>query len=313
MDVSDVKILILGAGGLGCEIVKTLALYGLPELHIVDMDTIELTNLNRQFLFSTRDIGKPKASVAAEAINRLQIPCKNGVTGFVHVVPHNQDLTQSNDDFISQFDIIVSGLDSIEARRWINFKLHDLTVKSNFKTVIPFIDGATEGLMGNCKLIVPGFTSCYECSLSTLPQNTETYPLCTLASNPRTLAHCIQYASIILWPREFPNRPHDLESPDDLQWLYEKSLHRAEEFNIDHSTLTTRYVLGVLKSIIPSVTTTNSIIAGQCCKQAIDLLTDKIDIETCPTFTMYNGEAGATMFSYRHERDASCTVCSVFA
>lgn len=310
MDLSHVKILILGAGGLGCEIVKTLALHGLPELHIVDLDTIELTNLNRQFLFTTQDIGKPKASVAATAINNLHLP-RFGNQGYVNVVPYNQDLMLFSDEFVSQFDIVISGLDSIEARRWINFKLHALTVKSNFKTVIPFVDGATEGLMGNCKLIVPGFTSCYECSLTTLPKNTETYPLCTLASNPRTLAHCIQYASIILWPREFHKRPHDLDSADDLQWLYEKSLQRAINFNIDHSDLTTRYVLGVLKSIIPSVTTTNAIIAGQCCKQAVDLLTEKIDIESCPTFTMYNGESGATMFSYRHEKDNNCPVCNI--
>lgn len=106
------RILVVGAGGLGCELLKNLALMGFSNIEVIDMDIIDLTNLNRQFLFREKDIGRPKAEVAAEFINK-RIPGCN-------VIGHFKKIQDYGYEFYSKFNFIVCGLDSIVARRWIN-------------------------------------------------------------------------------------------------------------------------------------------------------------------------------------------------
>lgn len=138
--LESAKVLVIGAGGLGCEILKNLALSGFKDIHVIDMDTIDVSNLNRQFLFRHADVGKYKAETAARFVEKR-------VKG-VKITPYNGKIQDKDDDYYMQFSMVICGLDSIEARRWINEKLVGL-VQDNpgvMEALKPLVDGGTEGM-----------------------------------------------------------------------------------------------------------------------------------------------------------------------
>jgi len=104
-----VPLLVIGAGGLGCEIIKNLAMTGFTNIHVMDLDTVDLTNLNRQFLFRLGDIGKPKCEVASRFIEKRVKGCL--------VKPYFARIQDMSEQFYQDFPIIIAGLDNIEARR----------------------------------------------------------------------------------------------------------------------------------------------------------------------------------------------------
>lgn len=294
--VAESKILVIGAGGLGCEILKNLCFSGFRNIHIIDMDTVEISNLNRQFLFRATDVGRSKAEVAAARLKKMMPFCEIEAL-FCKI----QDQSIS---FYKQFSLVICGLDSVEARRWINATLVNMVDENDFESLKPLIDGGSEGFRGQSRVIIPTITACYECSLDMLGKET-TYPVCTIANTPRLPEHCIQWASQIEWPESFPDTAFDADNPDHVDWLYEKSKKRADYFHIQG--VTRSLSLGVVKNIIPSIASTNSIIAASCCNEVFKIITSCNPI--LETYMMYSGDDSIFTYTFNHEKRPDCPVC----
>jgi adenylyltransferase/sulfurtransferase len=144
------KVLVIGAGALGNEILKNLALLGVSNIVIVDLDLIDATNLSRSILYRAEDVGRPKAEVAAEAVRNILPGAQvHDITGDV---VHGLGL-----GLFGWADLVLAGLDNREARLWIN--------RACWKMNKPWIDGAIEGINGVARVFLPGKPPCYECTL----------------------------------------------------------------------------------------------------------------------------------------------------
>jgi molybdopterin/thiamine biosynthesis adenylyltransferase len=148
--IGNARVLVVGAGALGNEILKNLALLGFKQILVVDLDRIEVPNLASSVLYRPDDVGEPKASAAARAVKGI---CADAVT-------HSIDANILYGVGLGVFrwaDVIFGGLDNREARLWIN--------RSAWKMDRPWIDGAIEGINGVARAFAPGEAPCYECTL----------------------------------------------------------------------------------------------------------------------------------------------------
>ena len=111
--ISSANVLIIGMGGLGCPLLTYLAASGVGKIGIVDFDKVEISNLNRQILFCSSDIGKLKVRQAKIAINRINKKIK--------IIPFEKKITQQNiSKIFKNFDIICDGTDNYRTRYLIN-------------------------------------------------------------------------------------------------------------------------------------------------------------------------------------------------
>lgn len=149
--LKNASIMVVGAGAIGNELIKNLALLGIGHIYIYDMDDIENTNLTRSILYRRKDVGRYKAEVAAERAMEINPDVK--AKAFISNIIDDVGL-----GVFRRMDVVLGGLDNREARLAIN--------QSCYKVDKPWIDGAIEALNGFARVFIPGHGACYECTMT---------------------------------------------------------------------------------------------------------------------------------------------------
>ncbi len=146
----NATVMVVGAGAIGNELIKNLALLGIGKIIIVDMDKIEQTNLTRSILYRMKDVGKYKCQAAAEAAMEINPDVKA-------IYLNSNIVTDIGLGVFRNVDVVLGGLDNREARLAIN--------QACYKVNKPWIDGAIEVLNGFARVFVPP-GPCYECTMT---------------------------------------------------------------------------------------------------------------------------------------------------
>ncbi|KAI1436642.1 putative ubiquitin-protein ligase [Xylaria sp. CBS 124048] len=185
--LANVKQFLVGAGAIGCEMLKNWAMIGLGvgpkgKIIITDMDSIEKSNLNRQFLFRAKDVGQMKSDCAAKAVAAMN-PELNGHIECLKDRVSAETEHIFDEAFWEQLDGVTNALDNVEARTYVDRRcvfFHK-----------PLLESGTLGTKGNTQVVLPMLTESYSSSQD--PPEIS-FPMCTLRSFPNKIEHTIAWA-----------------------------------------------------------------------------------------------------------------------
>ncbi len=162
--LKNAGVCLVGVGGLGSTIAVLLASMGVGCLRLVDMDVVEISNLQRQHLYSMNDVGYPKVEAATARLRRMN--------PFIEVEPVPMAVTPRNAmRLVDDVDVVVDGLDRMAPRYSLN--------RACVERGIPLVYGAVITGIGNATTIIPGETACLECFQGNLDD--EALPTCAIA------------------------------------------------------------------------------------------------------------------------------------
>jgi ubiquitin-activating enzyme E1 len=183
--ICDLRYFLIGAGAIGCEMLKNWALMGVAcgpngKIHVTDMDRIEKSNLSRQFLFRNADIDKFKSETAANAVKAMN-PSINVQAYQEKVAPDTERIF--GDDFYDSLSGVCTALDNIEARLYVDQRCVFYR--------LPMLESGTLGTKGNTQVVVPHLTENYG---ATRDPPEKSIPVCTLKNFPNQITHTLQWA-----------------------------------------------------------------------------------------------------------------------
>lgn len=185
--IANLKIFLVGSGAIGCEMLKNWALMGLGSgseggIIVTDNDSIEKSNLNRQFLFRPKDVGRNKSEVAAEAVCYMNPDLTGKIDARIDKVgPDTENIY--DDTFWQSLDFVTNALDNVDARTYVDRRC------VFYRKAL--LESGTLGTKGNTQVVIPRLTESYSSSRDP-PE--KSIPLCTLRSFPNKIDHTIAWA-----------------------------------------------------------------------------------------------------------------------
>ncbi|MBY9008085.1 MAG: ThiF family adenylyltransferase [Candidatus Lokiarchaeota archaeon] len=291
--VKNSTALIAGVGGLGCEIAKNLAMVGVGKLILVDLDIIEFSNLNRQLLFVDAEIGEPKAIAAAKKLRQIN--------PYITIEAYNSSLERLNPYLYKEADIIIGGLDSMNAR--LNLNAQAVRFKK------PLVDGGVSGYHGHIYAIFPFENGCYECNPLPVVENDD-MAACTVVGIPRKRVHCLFKANL-LYQEKFDIEPN-IKNLEVIEFIEKEANSLVNQYNFQPEYSKSE-IIKILDRHDPGIITINSIISALQSHEAIKILhwlknNDALGIPI-KSYIVFNA---MTMKFYQIEkkRNIDCIQCS---
>lgn len=220
--LANSKIFMVGVGAIGCELLKNYAMLGVSsgegKILITDPDVIEVSNLNRQFLFKEKHLRKPKSTTAAASIIQMNPTLKGKIVARTDKV-YDGTAYIFTDQFFTELTAVTNALDNVQARKYIDSRC--VTNKR------PLLESGTLGAKGHVQVIVPYKTESY--SSQNDPEESLDIPVCTLKMFPEEAVHCIEWARD-KFEKLFAQHPKSLQkfvenpefvpqTPQDIQTL----------------------------------------------------------------------------------------------
>ena len=187
--IEQSKIFMIGAGATGCEFLKNFAMMGFctndkdSKFIVTDNDSIEVSNLSRQFLFRQKDVGSSKAVTASNSV-KLMNPKFNVVGLQKKVCQETEDYF--DEDFWNKLDYVIMAVDSLQARKYIDTRVVKFEKCS--------VDAGTMGTVANTQIIVPHKTMSYGDNKENEEEAPKVIPMCTLRHFPSIITHCIEWS-----------------------------------------------------------------------------------------------------------------------
>ncbi|KZP00032.1 ubiquitin activating enzyme [Calocera viscosa TUFC12733] len=184
--IANYREFLVGSGAIGCEMLKNWSMMGLATgkgiIHVTDLDTIEKSNLNRQFLFRAKDLGNFKSEVAAAAVIEMNPDLKGKIISHQDAVGGETENVY-DDSFFAHLDGVTNALDNVKARMYMDRRCVFFQK--------PLLESGTLGTLGNTQVVVPHLTESYSSSQDPPEKST---PMCTVKSFPNAIEHTIEWA-----------------------------------------------------------------------------------------------------------------------